>query len=134
MFPLAAAAEIAPNVLTLCLQPDEGIHLRSQAKVPDTVADMHTVNLAFHYRDSFQANPISEAYERLLLDALHGDASLFTRGDRAELAWRLLDPIPAAWQASKAPLATYEPGSWRPVEADELLERDGRAWLHGCAH
>ncbi|MGC8782078.1 MAG: glucose-6-phosphate dehydrogenase [Anaerolineae bacterium] len=134
MFPLPAGAEIAPNLLTLCLQPDEGIHLRTQAKVPDTVADMHTVSLAFHYRDSFEANPIPEAYERLLLDALHGDASLFTRGDRAELAWRLLDPILAAWQAGKAPLATYEPGSWGPAEADELLARDGRAWLHGCAH
>jgi len=134
MFPLPADKAIAPNTLTLCLQPDEGIHLRSQAKVPDTVADMHTVSLAFHYCDSFGANPIPEAYERLILDALHGDASLFTRGDRAELAWRLLDPILAAWQAGKAPLATYEPGSWGPAEADELLARDGRAWLHGCAH
>jgi glucose-6-phosphate 1-dehydrogenase len=134
MFPLPAGAEIAPNVLTLCLQPDEGIHLRTQAKVPDTVADLHTVNLAFHYRDSFEASPIPEAYERLLLDALQGDASLFTRGDRAELAWRLLDPILAVWQAGKAPLASYEPGSWGPAEADELLARDGRAWLHGCAH
>jgi len=134
MFPLAADKELAPNVLTLCLQPDEGIHLRSQAKVPDTVADMHTVSLAFHYRDTFGANPIPEAYERLILDALHGDAALFTRGDRAELAWRLLDPILAAWQAGKAPLASYEPGSWGPAEADELLARDGRAWLHGCAY
>ncbi len=134
MFPLPAGAEIAPNVLTLCLQPDEGIHLRTQAKVPDTVADLHTVNLAFHYRDTFEASPIPEAYERLLLDALQGDASLFTRGDRAELAWRLLDPILAVWQAGKAPLASYEPGSWGPAEADELLARDGRAWLHGCAH
>lgn len=134
MFPLPADAEIPANTLTLCLQPDEGIHLRSQAKVPDTVADMHTVDLAFHYRDAFDANPIPEAYERLILDALHGDASLFTRGDRAELAWRLLDPILATWQANKAPLAGYEPGSWGPAASDELLARDGRAWLHGCAH
>ena len=91
-------------------------------------------DLAFHYRDSFEANPILEAYERLFLDALHGDAALFTRGDRAELAWRLLDPILAAWQAGMAPLAGYQPGSWGPAEADELLARDGRAWLHGCAH
>ncbi len=134
MFPLPAGREIEPNTLTLCLQPDEGIHLRSQAKVPDTVADMHTVSLAFHYRDAFGANPIPEAYERLLLDALNGDASLFTRGDRAELAWRLLDPVLAAWQAGKASLASYESGTWGPAEADELLARDGRAWLHGCAH
>ncbi len=134
MFPLAAEQSIEPNLLTLCLQPDEGIHLRSQAKVPDTVAAMHTVNLAFHYRDTFGTNPIPEAYERLLLDALHGDASLFTRGDRAELAWRLLDPILAAWQTDDAPLATYDPGSWGPAEADDLLGRDGRAWQHGCTH
>ena len=95
---------------------------------------VHTVSLAFHYRDSFGANPIPEAYERLILDALHGDASLFTRGDRAELAWRLLDPILAAWQADNTPVVTYEPDSWGPAESDELLARDGRAWLHGCAH
>jgi len=90
MFPLTAGEVIEPNVFTLCLQPDEGIHLRSQAKVPDTVAEMHTVNLAFHYRDSFGDNPLPEAYERLLLDALHGDASLFTRGDQARrtICWR----------------------------------------------
>ncbi len=134
MFPLAAGQAIEPNLLTLCLQPDEGIHLRSQAKVPDTVADMHTVSLAFHYRDSFGANPIPEAYERLILDALHGDASLFTRGDRAELAWLLLDPILAAWQAGNAPLAVYKQGSWGPTAADELLARDSRAWQHGCTH
>ncbi len=133
MFPLARDQQIEPNSLTLCLQPDEGIHLRSQAKVPDTVASLHNVNLSFHYRDSFGANPIPEAYERLILDTLLGDPSLFTRGDRAELAWRLLDPILAAWQADKT-LATYEPGSWGPSQADDLLRRDGRQWFHGCAH
>jgi glucose-6-phosphate 1-dehydrogenase len=134
MFPLPPGQGIAPNILTLCLQPDEGIHLRTQAKVPDTVADMSPVDLEFHYRDYFGAGALPEAYERLLLDALHGDAALFTRADRAELAWKLMDPIIAAWrQPAAPPLAIYEPGSWGPVEADEFLARDSRAWLLGCS-
>ncbi|MCI0475417.1 MAG: glucose-6-phosphate dehydrogenase [Anaerolineales bacterium] len=133
MFPMSRARAIAPNVLTLCLQPDEGIHLQTQAKVPDTLAELRAVDLEFHYRDSFSDRAIPEAYERLLLDALNGDASLFTRGDRAEIAWSLLDPIIAAWHSPDAPpLAIYEPGSWGPVEADEFITRDGRMWLHGC--
>lgn len=133
MFPLPSDHAITPNILALCLQPDEGIHLRTQAKVPDTVAEMRSVDLEFHYRDSFGAGAIPEAYERLLLDALHGDLSLFTRSDRAELAWQLLDPIIGAWhQSGGPPLAVYEPGSWGPVEAAEFLARDGRAWLLGC--
>jgi glucose-6-phosphate 1-dehydrogenase len=134
MFPLPPGKEIASNLLSLCLQPDEGIHLLTQAKVPDTTADMHPVMLEFHYRDSFRQRPIPDAYERLLLDALNGDASLFNRGDHAELAWRLLDPIVRAWEEGRVPLAGYEPGSWGPQEADQLLERDGRVWHHGCAH
>ncbi|MBI4789791.1 MAG: glucose-6-phosphate dehydrogenase [Chloroflexi bacterium] len=133
MFPNPRERELEPNRLALCLQPDEGIHLRTQAKVPDTVADLRSVDLEFHYRDSFGADAIPEAYERLLLDALNGDASLFTRGDRAEIAWSLLDPIIAAWHSPDAPLlATYEPGSWGPLDADEFIARDGRMWLRGC--
>lgn len=134
LFPLPIGMEMPPNLLTLCLQPDEGVHLRSQAKVPDTVADLHTVSLEYHYRDAFPSHHLSEAYERLILDALNGDPSLFTRADRAELAWRLLDPILHCWEAVDTPPATYNPGSWGPQAADELLARDGRAWIHGCAH
>jgi glucose-6-phosphate 1-dehydrogenase len=133
MFPLPRDQEFTPNILALCIQPDEGIHLRTEAKVPDTVAEIRSVDLEFHYRDSFGSDAIPEAYERLLLDALHGDASLFTRSDHAELAWGLLDPIIAAWLASDdLPLAMYEPGSWGPLEAEEFLARDGRAWLRVC--
>lgn len=108
--------------------------MRTQAKVPDTVAEIHPVNLDYHYRDAFPDNPIPEAYERLILDALNGDLSLFTRADRAEIAWRLLDPILASWQAGTTPLAIYEQGSWGPHEADQLLDRDGSDWLYGCTH
>ena len=94
---------------------------------------MRSVNMEFHYQDSFGASAIPEAYERLLLDALNGDASLFTRSDQIELAWQLMDPILAGWAAPDAPpLAIYEPRSWGPAEADDFLARDGRGWLRGC--
>jgi glucose-6-phosphate 1-dehydrogenase len=70
----------------------------------------------------------------LLLDALHGDASLFTRSDEIEMAWQLIGPVVQGWEENPAtlPLVTYEPGSWGPVEADELMARDGRVWRQGC--
>jgi len=124
---------MTPNVLTLCIQPDEGIHLRFEAKVPDTAVDMRSVNMEFHYKDSFGASSIPEAYERLIFDALHGDASLFTRADQIELSWQIMDPVLAGWEAPAAPpLAVYEPESWGPLKADEFLGRDGRGWLTGC--
>jgi glucose-6-phosphate 1-dehydrogenase len=125
-----AKEHMTPNMLVLYLQPDEGIHLRFEAKVPDTVAKMRSVDMEFHYADSFGKTAIPESYERLLLDALNGDASLFTRADEVETAWALIDPIIQAWDASrkKQPPAFYEPATWGPKEADELLARDGRKW------
>lgn len=119
---------MTPNMLVLFLQPDEGIHWRFEAKVPDTVSDMRSVDMEFHYADSFGKTAIPESYERLLLDALTGDASLFTRADEVETAWGLMDPILAAWESNGQPLPVYEPGSWGPAKADELLARDGRQW------
>jgi glucose-6-phosphate 1-dehydrogenase len=115
-------------MLVLYLQPDEGIHWRFEAKVPDTVSDLRSVDMEFHYADSFGKTAIPDAYERLLLDTLTGDASLFTRADEVETAWGLMDPILEAWESNGQPLATYEPGTWGPAEADELLARDGRTW------
>jgi glucose-6-phosphate 1-dehydrogenase len=124
---------LEPNVLSFCLQPDEGFHQRFEVKVPDTTSDMCTVEMAFHYREAFGESAIPEAYERLLLDALNGDPSLFTRGDREELAWELLDPLLKAWKdPTGPPLYGYNPGTWGPVAADQLLERDGRNWLRVC--
>jgi glucose-6-phosphate 1-dehydrogenase len=86
--------------------------------------------MEFHYADSFGKTAIPEAYERLLLDVLTGDASLFTRADEVETAWGIIDPILQAWEDSsgKQPLAFYEPESWGPGEAEELLTKEGRKW------
>ncbi len=134
MFPLPADTELASNVLSLCIQPDEGIHFRFEAKEPDTIAHMRSVDMTFHYADSFGAASIPDAYERLLLDALTGDAALFIRSDAIELAWSLIDPIIKAWATSAMPLMQYDRGSWGPEEADALLARDGRVWLQYCGN
>src|SRR6266545_1948573 len=112
---------LTPNMLVLYLQPDEGIHLRFEAKVPDTGSKMRSVDMEFHYADSFGKTAIPEAYERLLLDVLTGDASLFTRADEVETAWGIIDPIIRAWDTQKPPIAFYEPGTWGPSESDDLL-------------
>ena len=119
---------ITPNMLVLYLQPDEGVHWRFEAKVPDTISQLRSVDMEFHYADSFGTTAIPESYERLLLDTLTGDASLFTRADEVETAWGLIDPIIETWEAHKQPLAVYEPGSRGPAEADDLLGRDERKW------
>jgi glucose-6-phosphate 1-dehydrogenase len=117
------------NVLVIRIQPDEGISLRMQAKVPGTSLRIEPVKMDFHYGTSFgKASP--EAYERLLLDAMSGDATLFARRDEVEGAWAFIDPIEEAWSVKEnaPPLCLYPAGSWGPAEADELLARDGRAW------
>jgi glucose-6-phosphate 1-dehydrogenase len=132
MFHLPEGSDFTPNILSLCIQPDEGIHLRFEAKVPDSDQGMRSVDMDFHYRSSFDGS-LPEAYERLLLEALAGDASLFTRSDSIEAAWSLLDPVLQGWEAGKdSPLVTYPVGSWGPAEADQLLERDDRCWRFGC--
>jgi glucose-6-phosphate 1-dehydrogenase len=120
---------IEQNVLVIRIQPDEGISLRMQAKVPGTSFRIESVKMDFHYGTSFgKASP--EAYERLLLDAMAGDATLFARRDEVEQAWAFIDTVEEAWaEKEDAPrLCTYPAGSWGPEEADELLARDGRSW------
>jgi glucose-6-phosphate 1-dehydrogenase len=117
------------NVLVIRIQPDEGISLRMQAKMPGTSFRIEPVKMDFHYGTSFgKASP--EAYERLLLDAMSGDATLFARRDEVEEAWAFIDRIENAWAAKKAApgLFFYPAGSWGPEEADDLLARDGRSW------
>jgi glucose-6-phosphate 1-dehydrogenase len=115
-------------VLVIRIQPDEGISLRMMAKIPGTSLRIEPVKMDFHYGTSFgKASP--EAYERLLLDAMSGDATLFARRDEVEEAWAFIDPIEKTWAEKNAPPLTFYPsGSWGPEEADELLARDGRAW------
>jgi glucose-6-phosphate 1-dehydrogenase len=133
MFPRSPEDEPTPNILSLCLQPDEGIHLRFEAKEPGAGMRTRSVDMDFHYAEDFGAGTLPEAYERLLLDAMQGEASLFARADEIELAWGLIDPILAGCdQPDAPPLAVYEPGSWGPAEADELLARDGRGWHYHC--
>ena len=120
-----------PNSLQICIQPDEGIHLTFNTKLPGAGMRTQTVDMDFRYGDDFGGD-LPDAYERLLLDTLQGDASLFARSDEIELSWRVVDPILQGWEQGLAPLAFYEPGSWGPREADELLARDGSVWMAGC--
>jgi glucose-6-phosphate 1-dehydrogenase len=132
MFPMPPDKKTLPNLMVLSIQPDEGVHIRFEAKAPDTVAETRSVEMDFNYADSFGPTAIPEAYERLLLDAIQGDASLFTRADEVETAWGIMDPVLRAWDSDQAPpLAGYQPGTWGPAESDALLARDGRKWLHG---
>ncbi|MBI5367867.1 MAG: glucose-6-phosphate dehydrogenase, partial [Planctomycetes bacterium] len=119
---------LEPNVLRIRIQPDEGISLRFAAKVPGDDLIGGSVTMDFAYADAF-ARPLSEAYERLILDAMRGDATLFARRDEIEQAWRFVTPVLDAWDADRAaPLPEYEAGSAGPVEAERLLWKDGRRW------
>jgi glucose-6-phosphate 1-dehydrogenase len=133
MFGQFGQEEFTPNILSICIQPDEGIHLRFEAKIPDSDQDMRSVDMEFHYRSSFNGTSLPEAYERLLLEALEGDASLFTRSDGIESSWRVIDPVLEGWSRRDGPtLATYDPGGWGPAQANELLARSGHIWRLGC--
>jgi glucose-6-phosphate 1-dehydrogenase len=119
------------NLLVMRIQPGEGIMLRFEAKVPGLGFDVQSVDMDFAYGSSFEADA-PEAYETLLLDALLGDASLFTRADEVETAWGIVGPIDDAWAAGDAAggpgCPTYRAGSWGPAEADRLMTRDDRKW------
>ncbi|HEY7648584.1 MAG TPA: glucose-6-phosphate dehydrogenase [Methylomirabilota bacterium] len=117
----------SPNLLIIRIQPDEGIALTVTAKVPGPDLKLAPVTLDFRYNEVFGGQP-PEAYERLLLDAIHGDTTLYARGDWVEEAWKLLEPVLTAWK-SAAPAATYEAGSWGPAAADTFITGwDGWAW------
>ncbi len=121
------ARGLHPNALLLRIQPDEGISLRFGAKVPGPTFEVRDVTMDFSYGETFvEESP--EAYERLLVDAMIGDPTLFIRTDEVEQAWRICDPILEAWKDRQVPIARYPAGSWGPREADLLLERDGRRW------
>jgi glucose-6-phosphate 1-dehydrogenase len=126
-FAESQAKGLEPDALVLRIQPDEGITLRFGAKVPGQAFRVRSVSMDFFYGAAF-LEETPEAYERLLLDALVGDATLFIRTDEVEQAWRIVDPILQAWGDDNTPLARYESGTWGPAEADRLLEADGRRW------
>jgi glucose-6-phosphate 1-dehydrogenase len=118
-----------PNLLVIRIQPDEGIALIVDAKEPGPDLKISPVTLDFKYHEVFGGEP-PEAYERLLLDAIHGDPTLYSRGDWIEQAWRLTQPVLDHWAKTPGPLPEYEAGSWGPVEADAFIARNGGTWHH----
>ena len=119
---------LKPNVLLLGIQPDEGISLDVEAKIPGPDLNLKTIRMDVRYGEVF-GREAPEAYERLLLDAINGDATLYARGDWVEHAWAVLMPILNAWRESPPPkFPNYEAGSWGPADADQFIERDGRKW------
>jgi glucose-6-phosphate 1-dehydrogenase len=126
-FEVHAAEGLRPNVLLLHIQPDEGVSLAVGAKVPGQGLSIRTVHMDFLYGGAFRTG-LPEAYERLILDCLLGDATLFTRADEIEEQWALVDAMIAGWQRDRPAFPNYAAGTWGPVEADDLLHRDGRSW------
>ena len=133
MFSLGGEDRSSSNILSVCVQPNEGAHLRLEAKVPDQDMTLKPVDMEFHYDSAFRGQEIPEAYQRLLQDALDGDARLFIRNDHIEEAWRIVDPLLEGWEDPSAPpLHRYQPGTWGPEAADAMLAQDGHQWLHLC--
>jgi glucose-6-phosphate 1-dehydrogenase len=126
LFEGSSGANEEPNSLVMRIQPDEGVSLRFATKVPGGPIALRQVAMDFRYGAAFGSST-PEAYERLILDAMRGDATLFTRADEVEAQWGFIDPIIAGWRDHDAPVAKYEAGSWGPHEADALLEA-GDTW------
>ncbi|MFI1759788.1 glucose-6-phosphate dehydrogenase [Streptomyces sp. NPDC020571] len=125
-FDSTATEELGENAIVIRVQPDEGMTVRFGSKVPGTSMEIRDVSMDFAYGESFtESSP--EAYERLILDVLLGDANLFPRHQEVEESWRILDPIEEYWASHDKP-AQYASGGWGPREADEMLARDGRSW------
>jgi glucose-6-phosphate 1-dehydrogenase len=126
-FEAAGSVGVQPNQLVMTMQPNEGVSLSFGAKIPGTRMRIRPVNMEFLYGSAFLSQS-PEAYERLIMDAMRGDATLFTRDDEVEAQWRVIDPILEAWEKdSESPLPTYQAGSGGPEEANELLE-PGHRW------
>ena len=125
----SAAQQTTPNVLTMRVHPNEGISLRFEAKMPGPDLRTRTVDMDFSYGSSFGVTS-SDAYDRLLIDCMLGDQTLFTRSDEVEEAWRVVTPALMAWESSNEQelVPKYEAGTWEPTEAELLINRDGRKW------
>ena len=132
MFNLQDDYDFTPNIFSICIQPNEGILLKFQAKVPDSEQDMRSVDMEFHYQSSFDDSNFPDAYERLLMEALEQDPSLFTRSDGIETAWKIIDPIISFVENGNHPVNTYAKDSWGPLEGDELLLKNNHRWRSGC--
>ncbi len=126
-FNAAESRELRPNALVMRIQPDEGVALRFGAKVPGQAFKVRDVLMDMSYGASF-LEEAPDAYERLLLDAMVGDPTLFIRSDEVDQAWQIVQPILSTWEEGQVPLAGYAAGTWGPRQADQLIERDGRQW------
>jgi glucose-6-phosphate 1-dehydrogenase len=126
-FQLDSADELRPNVLNVHIQPDEGVSLGISAKVPGQGMTIRTVNMDFLYGGAFRTG-LPEAYERLILDCMLGDPTLFTRADEVEEQWALVDAMVAPWKRDRPGFPNYAAGTWGPPASDDLLHRDGRSW------
>jgi glucose-6-phosphate 1-dehydrogenase len=125
---LAQAGPVDPDVLAVRIQPDEGIGLRFVAKVPGPTMTLRPVTMDFRYGSTFGGSG-PEAYERLILDAMLGDPTLFARSDEVSAAWRFITPILQGWAEMGAPrMPNYDAGTWGPRDSFALIEREGRAW------
>jgi glucose-6-phosphate 1-dehydrogenase len=127
LFKKVTGVRTQPNVLAIRIQPDEGISLKFDSKVPGPVVRTAPVTMEFRYATSFGAEP-PEAYERLLLETMLGDTTLFARRDEVETAWAWLDPLLTAWAKDSRLPDSYPAGTWGPDAADALLAADGRKW------
>lgn len=121
------AKNLGPNALVVRIQPDEGITLRFGAKIPGQAFRVRTVSMDFSYGAAF-LEETPDAYERLLLDSMVGDPTLFIRSDEVEQSWRIVAPLQEAWRDPTFPVARYEAGTWGPDEADRMLAKTGRQW------
>jgi glucose-6-phosphate 1-dehydrogenase len=132
MFAEGKRQHIDANRLVVQIQPNEGIQLHFQTKVPDAGMKLQTTDLDFKFGRNF-TGALPDAYQRLLLDAIKGDASLFARSDEVELAWGIIDPILSAWQSPAAPpLEVYPPGIWGPENCTDWMREQGREWFDVC--
>ena len=131
LFQKQCESAVLPNDLTIKVAPDEGITWRINGKVPGGVMNIKSVAMDFLYANTFKTEA-PEAYERLIHDAIVGDQGLFIRGDEAEAAWTVIDPIEHAWASSPTKPFEYAPGTWGPQQAMDLIERDGRRWTHSA--
>ncbi len=118
---------LKPNVLVLQIQPNEGITLHFSSKVPGDDLNIGYVEMDMKYSQAFERKP-GDAYERLLLDGMRGDSTLFARRDEIDEAWRWIDPVLKGWESGTTPMPVYAPGQNGPAEGDALIERDGRSW------
>jgi len=135
LFKLTEKEDFSRNMLSICIQPDEGMHLTIEAKIPDEQI-AKSIDMEVHYEDAFDSETLPDAYERLLLDAINGDAALFIRSDEIESAWKIVDPVIHGWESEDdAPaMQTYEKGSWGPDASDALLKQDEHIWRVSCLH